>query len=259
MAYIDFLNPKTFKPQDSSARSALVSFAPIWLLAPFLAALHKENPEAIKGISRIIACSSSSATTKKFAANIFDKSLSMQLRKAENLLMQVSHTLGISCAIIRPTLIYGKAGTYTDKNISKLESMLRILPLVILPKSSGLRQPIHAFQLAKVVLSQAAEESTKRPVHSILEIGGDETISYKTMLERMQKNLPQSNKCTLLEIPNRFFNFLASPLILISPKLFEAVLRVNSDLSGFQPAHELLNEKPIAFPARDTDFLNRAN
>ena len=154
-------------------------------------------------------------------------------------------------------MIYGKVGSYTDKNISKLESILAKLPLIILPKNSGLRQPIHAFQLAKVVLSKATEELSENPLHSVLEIGGDETLSYKKMLEMVQKSFPVSKKCALLEIPNRFFNFCASPLMLISPKLFEAVLRINSDLSGFQPAHELLNEKPIAFPASETDFSTR--
>ena len=40
----------------------------------------------------------------------------------------------------------------------------------------------------------------------------------------------------------------AAPLLLQSPKLFEAVLRMGSDLSGFIPSNQLLKAKPQPFP-----------
>lgn len=254
-AYINFHDPGGFEPKQVSDTNTWISFAPIWLLATFLEKLKSENPEALQGINQIIACSSSSATTKRFAANNFDKTLSFNLRASEEQLINTSKLLNISCTIIRPTLIYGSAGPYSDKNINRLRSIVRRLPFLILPKNSGLRQPIHARQVANLVLQKAADHSACRTwSSSILEIGGDEIFSYKAMIEKIQATMPQSDRCPIFEIPNRVFNFCASPLIILSPKLFEAILRISADLSGFKPAHELLEEKPKTFPVRNINY-----
>ena len=44
-------------------------------------------------------------------------------------------------------------------------------------------------------------------------------------------------------IPNRLFFALAAPLLLRSPKAFEAVLRISADLAGFTPSHSLLGQR----------------
>jgi hypothetical protein len=57
-----------------------------------------------------------------------------------------------------------------------------------------------------------------------------------------------ARRCRLVPIPNRLFFSLASPLLLRSPKAFEAVLRMGANLSGFTPAHQLLGREPQSFP-----------
>jgi hypothetical protein len=52
----------------------------------------------------------------------------------------------------------------------------------------------------------------------------------------------------LLPVPSRLFPILASPLLVFSPKTFEAVQRIGADLAGFTPAHAILNEPPRRFP-----------
>ena len=52
----------------------------------------------------------------------------------------------------QPTLIYGSVANLQDKNISKLVKIIKLLPIIFLPNKSGLRQPIHINQLAKVCL-----------------------------------------------------------------------------------------------------------
>ena len=82
-------------------------------------------------------------------------------------------------------------------------------------------------------------------------LGGDSELSYTAMLRALQHALPLTDpvrRCRLLPLPNRFFYAAAAPLILQSPKAFEAVLRMSSDLSGFTPAHHLLNAEPQPFP-----------
>ena len=54
--------------------------------------------------------------------------------------------------------------------------------------------------------------------------------------------------CRICEIPNRLFFLLAAPLLLRSPKAFEAVLRIGADLAGFTRSHQLLDQPPQPFP-----------
>jgi hypothetical protein len=73
------------------------------------------------------------------------------------------------------------------------------------------------------------------------------------MLQALQQAQPPGDparRCRLLPIPNRLFLLLAAPLLLRSPKAFEAVLRMGADLAGFLPAHQLLAEPPQPFPVK---------
>jgi hypothetical protein len=71
------------------------------------------------------------------------------------------------------------------------------------------------------------------------------------MIKALQMALPPGDaarNCRLLPIPNRLFFALAAPLLLRSPKAFEAVLRMGADLAGFTPSHQLLGQPAKAFP-----------
>ena len=84
-----------------------------------------------------------------------------------------------------------------------------------------------------------------------LEIGGDDTISYKSMLTAIQRSLPNDDpatSCHLIPIPNRLLFFLSSPLLLRSPKAYEAILRMSVDLSGFKASSELVGSEMQPFP-----------
>ena len=232
-----------------------VSFAPIWHLAPFLADLAERRPRAIAGLQGVVACSSSSAITKRFAANRFDRELVQRLLRAEDLLQRTCAALSIPCRILAPTLIYGRVGQYGDRNLSQLLKLMRRLPVLPVPAESGLRQPIHARQLAAVALHLAErlnDPGVPVPPGAPLLIGGDDTLSYTEMLRRLQKSAgpsDQASHCILLPLPPGLFLILAAPLLAISPKTFEAVLRIGADLAGFTPAHAILDEPPRRFPA----------
>jgi hypothetical protein len=82
-------------------------------------------------------------------------------------------------------------------------------------------------------------------------LGGDTTLSYADMIRALQQAQPPGDparRCRLLPVPNRLFFLLAAPLLLRSPKAFEAVLRIGADLAGFTPAHQLLGREPESFP-----------
>ena len=253
--FADFRKPEEFLPAGNlNTPSFWISFGPIWLLAPFFEQLALRYPERLAHLSGLIVSSSSSAITKRFASNLFDRELAARLTAAEDRLLSVSHSLGVECRILRPTIIYGQIGPYDDRNFSRLIGLMRRLPLLPLPAQTGLRQPIHASQLAAVALELARQFTTSGWDPSLPEriaLGGDSELSYAAMLRALQQSLPQTDparRCRVLSLPTRLFYAASSPLLLQSPKAFEAVLRMGSDLSGFIPAHQLLKAKPEPFP-----------
>ena len=252
---VDFCHPSVFRPGgDPAAPSLWISFGPIWLLAPFLEQLALDFPERLDNIRGVIACSSSSATTKRFASNRFDRELVNRLTEAEDQLFSTCRELSLPCCILRPTLIYGRVGPYVDGNLSRLIALMRRLPVLPLPVHTGLRQPIHASQLAAVVVELVRQFMTSgcdSLSSQRIALGGDIELSYADMLRALQQSLPHTDparRCRLLSVPNRLFFFASAALLLYSPKAFEAVLRMGSDLSGFTFAHQLLNSKPQSFP-----------
>jgi len=249
---MDLCAPASFEPGEGDQR--WISFAPIWHLAPFLATLRQGHPERLRGLRSLVACSSSSTDTKRYAANGFDRDLVRRLRASEESVLESCAALGVPCRILAPTLIYGQAGGYGDRNLSRLLGLMRRLPLLPVPARSGLRQPIHARQLAAVALQVSArleQEGASSEGPAVLPIGGDESLSYTAMLERLRGATPPGDparRCHFLPLPPRLLLWLASPLLLLSPKSFEAMQRTQADLAEFLPAHRLLGQSPQPFP-----------
>jgi hypothetical protein len=255
--WADLTDPASFFPAGQSDDPGLwICFAPIWLLAPFLEHLAIHYPYRLRGLRAFIACSSSSVLTKRFTANRFDRHLVKRLVDSEQQLLATCARLQVKCLILRPTLIYGTVGPYVDQNLSRLIALLRRLPLLPLPAETGLRQPIHATQLASVALQIATHlivNNFKSCFPDCIELGGDTELSYSAMLLALQRSLPYDDparQCYLLPVPNRLFFFCAAPLLILSPKCFEAVLRTAADLSGFTHAHQFVGEPPQSFPAQ---------
>jgi hypothetical protein len=226
-----------------------ISFAPIWLLAPFLAALVRHHPAALAGLQAVVACSSSSVITKRFAANRFDRELVARLAGAQEQLVRVCEGLGVPCRILAPTLIHGRSAHAADRNVEVLRRLLRRTPLLPLPAHTGLRQPIAAADLAAVALRQGGllVSGPLAGEEPLLPLGGDETLSYRALLERIQAGDPRAARCRLVSLPTPLFQWLASPLLLLAPKTFAAVQRLSADLAGFPRAADLLERPPRPF------------
>ncbi|MBI96689.1 hypothetical protein CL656_06060 [bacterium] len=253
--YIDLDDQTSWTNIKFDNHTILVSFAPIWKLSDFLEGLTVKKKKDINKIDLIIACSSSSVLSKRFAFNNFDKGLSRKLKESEEKLIDFSSENGIECKIIQPTLIYGNHKEFKDKNINKIINILRLSPLMILPKHTGLRQPIHCTEIAELTIhfiNQFQSEDFSCIPERIL-VGGEKIINYQEMIMLIQKSLPKNDrarKCFILSIPNRIFFLLSSIIILFSPKYYEAILRTSADLSGFKTISKLTGKGYGFFPIK---------
>ena len=249
---IDLINPDSFSLINNE-NFILISFAPIWHLADFLNYLfHKENSR-LKKLKGIIACSSTSALTKRFEFNSYDKNLAKKLLISETKIISIAEKLNINCQIIRPTMIYGSFNEIKDNNISKILFIMRRIKIVIIPSNSGLRQPIHAHQLAEVVyfLMLKSIKAKTKVSNNLINLGGDIILNYHEIIERLKNSLGKNNaarRCLILKIPNRLFLVFTLPVLIFSPKSFAALIRVCSNLSGFKKACEITGYKPKSFP-----------
>ena len=256
--FVDLDNASSYKP-DINEDYVLVSFAPIWKIAYFLDQLLIKKSSSLKKIKGLIICSSSSVMTKRFSSNKFDKDLYCKIYDSENKILNFSKKLEKPLIIVQPTLIYGNVGEFKDRNINLIISIMRKLPFVFLPSNSGMRQPIHASQLAEFVFLKflsMEKENFKRNQKILL--GGDFIFSYEVMLKKIQEALPENDKakrCKIIIINQRLFFFLISPINLISPKWFESLFRINSDLAGFEKVSKLIKKKKLQFPVDQKYFI----
>tara|TARA_A100000164_G_C21794693_1_gene717580 strand:+ start:19 stop:909 length:891 start_codon:yes stop_codon:yes gene_type:complete len=249
---IDLKNPDSFSPINNE-NFIIVSFAPIWHLSDFLNYLFYQKNSCLKNLKGIIACSSSSAITKRFEFNNFDKNLARKLSISEKNIISISEKLNINCQIIRPTMIYGSFKEIQDNNISKILYIMRYLKIVFLPSDSGFRQPIHAYQLAEVVyiLMLKSLKAKTKVSNNLINLGGDIVLNYYEIIESLKNSVGKNDaarNCLILKIPNRFFLILILPVMIFSPKSFAALSRICSNLSGFKKACEITGNKPRIFP-----------
>ena len=253
---LDLRQPFTFKLVDSN-KFKIISFAPIWDLSYFLDYLFIYEKSKLENLEGIIACSSTSALTKRFETNDFDKNLSSTLIKSEEKIIGIAQELKIDCQIIRPTLIYGNLKGLKDKNISKILFIMRTLKFILLPSNTGYRQPIHAIQLAEVVyfLMNKFLISERKPNINCINVGGDQILDFGQMLETLKDTLKfndRAKRCVILKIPNRLFFIFIAPIMIFSPKYYASLARICSDLSGFDKSCDITKTEPKPFPCRDT-------
>lgn len=253
--YFDLTSSLYPKELFLKEETLLISLAPIWLFVPFLRNyINKKNRDKIKGI---IVTSSTSLNTKKYSWNKFDKKLYSDLSYWEEELIKIKKNFDLNLTIIRPTLIYGDIGYDEDKNLSFIIKLMRKLIFIPIPKETGIRQPIHYSQLINCILKISnyylKSSGKNKGELSVLNIGGDEELSYENMLERIKENLSKESlikKCFLIKIPNRIFFLILSPIILISPKYYASILRISVNMGGFQPSYKIHGKKEAKFPLR---------
>ncbi len=159
-------------PGAGSAAEHLLSCGPLDLA---IALVSQQT-----GLKRVVAFSTSSILTKAGSANPAESEHMAEIREQELRLKKLSNERGISLVLLRPTLIYGCG---LDRNISTLARFGRRFGFIPLAgEAGGLRQPVHADDLAAVAV-HALSIDHATSLESVA--CGGSTLSYHQMAEKI--------------------------------------------------------------------------
>lgn len=164
-------------PAPAAEALSIGSFAPLDALAAWLAAGGAPRLE------RVVATSSMSAESKRASPVAAERAIAQRLRDGEAALARACDRRGIAWTILRPTLIYG-AGR--DRSLTPLARRAVRWRVFGLPAGTGLRQPVHAADVAAAVLRALDGHAAGR----IIPIGGGERLPAREMFARVRASLP---------------------------------------------------------------------
>ena len=154
------------------------SLSPIWLLPQALAALKSA------GMTRLVAFSSTSVFTKAESPDPAERRVANRLAQAEAAVIDFCERRRVAWTILRPTLIYDEG---RDGNVSRLAGLIRrfgVLPIA--GRGDGLRQPVHARDLA---IGAVAAANAKAARNRAYDLPGGETLTYAEMAGRVFDSL----------------------------------------------------------------------
>jgi nucleoside-diphosphate-sugar epimerase len=134
------------------------------------------NPD----LRRLIVFSSTSVLTKQDTEVASEREAIRKLIEAERRIAAACERQHVGWTILRPTMIYAEG---RDTNITPLSRLIRrfgFMPLV--GGARGLRQPVHAEDLA---IGAIAAASSAAAVNKTYSLPGGETLSYREMIGRI--------------------------------------------------------------------------
>ena len=145
-------------------------------------------------LTRVVAFTSTSIVTK-IDSDIAAERESVRLwAEAEQKLISTCDSLGVAWTVLRPTIIYDEG---RDANITRLSRLIQNLGFMPLAGSgSGLRQPVHAEDLAIGALAAAASPAAANKIYAI---PGKDTITYREMVGRIFDGLHKPRR--IIPIP----------------------------------------------------------
>jgi nucleoside-diphosphate-sugar epimerase len=160
-------------------------------------------------LKRVIIFSSTGVLTKLDSEVAAEREMLKSLAEAEQKIIAACNQNGVAWTILRPTLIYAEG---RDKNITRLSRLLLrfgFLPLV--GGAPGLRQPVHAEDLAIGAIAAASSLAAENKFYSL---PGGETLSYREMVGRIFDGLHRPRRTVAIPAGLwRAIFFLARPLL----------------------------------------------
>src|ERR1700676_4611581 len=135
---------------------------------------------ASPSLTRVVAFTSTSIVTKAESEVDAERESVRRWAAAERQLIVACERLGIQWTVLRPTIIYDEGRDANITRLSRLIERFGFMPLV--GTGSGLRQPVHAEDLAIGALAAAASSTAANKIYAI---PGRDTITYREMVGRI--------------------------------------------------------------------------
>jgi nucleoside-diphosphate-sugar epimerase len=221
----------------------LISCGPLQLARKVLRMQHR--------LERVVLFSTSSVFSKARSPDRRESDQIAAIVALESELKIHCEQAGLALLCLRPTLIYGCG---LDRNISRLAAVIRRHGWIpVAGSAAGLRQPVHADDLAAAAVNAL---STEFPLTLDSPACGGSTLSYHHMTELIFDSL---NK------PRRIIRFPAGAMAILAGLLAklpafsginrEMIRRQNTDLVfDDSPLRQALNYNPRPFKPTPEDY-----
>ena len=158
---------------EAPACERMVSAGPLDACAAWL---QRAGPGALR---RIVALSSMSAEHKQASPSPGEREIARRLQASEQALLAFAARHAIACTILRPTLIWGVG---LDHSLTPFARAAAPRGFAIVPSgAAGLRQPVHADDLAALCVALLQQSGTAT---GVFEAGGGERLALSEMLAR---------------------------------------------------------------------------
>ena len=145
-------------------------------------------------LTRVVAFTSTSIVTK-IDSDIPTERESVRLwAEAEKQLIATCQELRVAWTVLRPTIIYDEGRDANITRLSRLIERFGFMPLA--GTGSGLRQPVHAEDLAIGALAAAASPAAANKIYTT---PGKDTITYREMVGRIFDGLHKPRR--IISIP----------------------------------------------------------
>jgi nucleoside-diphosphate-sugar epimerase len=200
--------------------SIVYSLAPIWLVPTVLPAI------IAAGASRVVAVSTTSRFTKIDSPIAAERRMAEQWIGGEAKLIAICERAGVAWTILRPTMIYAEG---RDRNISRVAGLIRRFGVAPLSGGGeGLRQPVHADDLAAAAIAAASSAAARNQAYNL---AGGETLTYREMVGRIFDGLGRPRR--IVSVPPWLWRFAFSLVRPILPPGVNAAmgLRMGKDMT----------------------------
>ena len=173
------------------------------LLAKVLPSLFSDE------LRRVVLFTSTSIVTKLNSDIPAEREGLQRLAEGEQQTIDLCTRMGVGWTVLRPTMIYDEG---RDANVSRLARLIQkvgVMPLA--GRGAGLRQPVHAEDLAIGALNAASSEAARDKIYAL---PGPDAISYREMVGRIFDGLGKRRRIvTVPPVLWRAAFALAAPLL----------------------------------------------
>lgn len=181
----DGINVYAFDGENTLSKEQIPEYATVISLLPISLLVNPAVQEVLcrSSVQRIIAFSSTSVLTKRDTIDPNEKELMASLGKGEEALWRVAEIASQNTpamTLFRPTMIYDGVHDHNVTRIAELIRRYHFFPLI--GQGKGLRQPVHADDLAQAILQALNARSSYGKTYTL---SGGEILTYRALVERI--------------------------------------------------------------------------